>query len=252
MSDFEFVLKKFITFFVEPYGIVFSLFFIGLYFLFLNKYTQAKRSLFISFTLLFLFAYPPFANFLISNLENQYPKYSLTNKVKYIHVLGSGHNDDDSQPLSSQISSASIKRDLEGILIHKTMPKTKIIFTGYAGNTSISNAKINKKLALSLGINKNNLIINSKPKDTKEEALFSKTIVGKEPFILVTSATHMPRSMMLFESLGLHPIPAPTNFYKKKIDTYFDAPDIESFMKSQIAVHEYIGILWTKLKNDFK
>ncbi len=243
-----FYLKKFITFFIEPYGMIFSLFVLGLYFLFIKKESLAKLFLSSSFTALFLFAYPPFSNFLIKNLEMQYPKYNYTHDIKYIHVLGSGHNTDAAQPLSSQIGDASIKRVLEGVIIHKQIDGSKLIFTGYAGNTDTPTAVMNTKLALALDIKKENLIINPDPKDTKEEAIFTKTIVGDKKFVLVTSATHMPRSMMLFKSLGLNPIPAPTNFYKNDKKDLFQAPNIHSLRNSQIAMHEYIGILWAKLR----
>jgi uncharacterized SAM-binding protein YcdF (DUF218 family) len=247
--EFGFMLKKFITFFVEPYGIVFSLFILGLYMLFMKKYKFAKIFLSISFGFLFLFAYPPFANHLITKLENQYPKYDYKTDVKYIHVLGSGHNTDPSQPLSSQIGDASVKRNLEGILIHKATKDSKIIFTGYEGSTDTPTAIMNAKFAKALGVNEENLLINPKPKDTKEEAIFTKSVVEDEAFVLVTSATHIPRAMMLFKSLGLNPIPAPTNFYKKEFDGFLKAPSISSLQKSQIAMHEYIGILWNKLKS---
>jgi len=246
--ELGFILKKFITFFIEPYGIVFLLFALGLYALFIKKEKIAKVLLSLSFGFLFLFAYPPFSNFLITKLENQYPKYDYKTNVKYIHVLGSGHNTDPSQPLSSQIGGASIKRDLEGILIHKSLKDSKIIFTGYEGSTDVATAIMNAKLAKALGVKEESLLLNPKPKDTKEEAIFTKSIVGEEPFILVTSATHMPRSMMLFKSLGLNPIPAPTNFYKEEFSGFLKAPDISAFEKSKIAMHEYIGILWSKLR----
>lgn len=247
--ELGFMLKKFITFFIEPYGMVFSLFVLGLYALFIKKEKIAKIFLSLSFGFLFLFSYPPFANFLITKLENQYPKYDYKTQVRYIHVLGSGHNTDPSQPLSSQIGGASVKRDLEGILIHKSLKNSKIIFTGYEGSTNVATAIMNARLAEALGVKKENLLVNPKPKDTKEEAIFTKSIVGDEAFILVTSATHMPRSMMLFKSLGLNPIPAPTNFYKNEYSGYFKVPNIDSFEKSQIAMHEYWGILWSKLRS---
>jgi uncharacterized SAM-binding protein YcdF (DUF218 family) len=143
---------------------------------------------------------------------------------------------------------ASVKRDLEGIIIHKSMPNSKIIFTGYEGNTDTPTAVMNARLAEALGVKKEDMIVNPKPKDTKEEAIFTKSLVGNEPFILVTSATHIPRAMRLFKSLGLNPIPAPTNFYKKEFNGFFEAPSISSFSRSQIAMHEYWGILWSKLR----
>ena len=248
MSELGFFLKKTITYFVEPFGMFLALFIMGMYFLFRNKNGFAKFFLSISFFVVFLYSYPPFANYLVSNLENQYPKYEYNSDIKYIHVLGSGHNTDPEQPLSSQIGGTSMKRDLEGIIIHLNTPHSKLIFTGYEGNTNIATAKMNEKLALSLGVKQENMIINGLPKDTKEEALFTKTIVGSEQFVLVTSATHMPRSMMLFKSLGLNPIPAPTNFYKHEFTGYFELPTSESLNKSKMAMHEYIGILWSKIR----
>ncbi len=53
---------------------------------------------------------------------------------------------------------------------------------------------------------------------------------------------------MLFKSLGLNPVAAPTNFYKDEFDGYFRLPTVDDFYKSQIAMHEYLGILWAKLR----
>lgn len=246
--EIGFILKKTLSYFLEPFGMVLALLLFALYFLFTKRENRAKILLSLGVAMMFMYSYPPFTNYLISNLENQYPKYEYQNDVAYIHVLGSGHNTDREQPLSSQVGSASIKRDIEGIIIHSKMPDSKIIFTGYAGETDVATAQMNANLAMSLGVDEASLIVNKKPKDTKEEALFTKSIVGDKAFILVTSASHMPRSMMLFESLGLHPIPAPTNYYKNSFNGYLDAPSLREFKKSQIAMHEYIGILWSRLK----
>jgi len=246
--EFGFFLKQFISFFIQPLGMILTLLIVGIYFLYIKKEFYAKMFISFGFSLLFLFSYPPFSNFLVQNLENKYKKYDYKTKIKYIHVLGNGHNTDPTQPLSSQISDVSIKRDLEGILIHKRVENSKIIFTGYAGHTSISNAVMNAKVAKALGVKDEDIIINPKPKDTKEEALFTKSIVNSEPFVLVTSATHMPRAMMLFKSLGMNPIPAPTDFHKGKVDSYFVIPKIQYLYDSDAAIHEYIGILWTKIR----
>ena len=172
MSEIGFLLKKTIAYFVEPFGMLIAIFAIGMYFLFRNKNSFAKFFLSLSFLVVFLYSYPPFSNYLVSNLENQYPKYDYkSSNIKYIHVLGSGHNTDADQPLSSQIGEASTKRDLEGIIIHFNTDGSKLIFTGYEGDTNIATAKMNEKLALALGVKKENMIINGLPKDTKEEAM---------------------------------------------------------------------------------
>ena len=243
-----FLLKKFVSFFVEPLGLVVTLLALGLYLLHVKRERFAKVILSSGLFLLLLFSYPPFANFLVRNLENQYPKFDYKEHVKYIHVLGNEHNTDPTQPISSQISSGGTKRVIEGVIIHKQMPNSKIIFTGYAGDTNTTNALMNAKLAHALGVAYKDMIINGKPVDTKEEALFAKTIIGDEPFVVVTSATHMPRAMMLFTSLGMHPIPAPTNYYKSEFRGYLREPSPFYFYVSSLAIHEYLGILWTKIR----
>ena len=246
--EFWFLLKKFISFFVEPFGFGLTLLIIGIYFILIQKKSRAKLFLFSGLSVFLLFSYPPFANFLVKNLENQYPKYDYKRNLKYIHVLGNGHTTDETQPLSSQISSAGTKRVLEGVIIYKRMPHMKLIFTGNKGKTNTSIAEMNAKLARVLGVNSKDIIKGVLPLDTKEEAIFTKSIVGEKPFVLVTSATHMPRAMMLFESLGMHPIAAPTSFYKIGKISYLLAPNIYAFATATVAMHEYIGIVWAKIK----
>ena len=110
-----------------------------------------------------------------------------------------------------------------------------------------SNAQMNARLAKALGVKEQDMIVNPLPKDTKEEAIFAKELLGEEPFILVTSATHMPRSMRLFTSVGLEPIAAPTDF-KKDETKFLDAPSIQNFHNSQRAIHEYLGMLWNSIR----
>lgn len=245
--DIGFALKKFISFFLEPLGGVLLLLTLALYFLFTKRESLAKLLLFFGIFSLFLLSYPPFSNFLVKNLENQYPKYNYATSVKYIHVLGSGHNTDTTQPISSKLSDAGTKRVLEGVILYKKIPGSKLIFTGYKGKTKIANAVMNAKLAQALGVKHSDIIINKEAKDTKEEALFSKTLLNDSPFLLVTSATHMPRAMFLFHSLGMYPIAAPTDFYKEEFKGYLQAPEGRYFENSSKAIHEYIGILWAKI-----
>ncbi len=246
--EIGFLLKKFVSFFLEPVGLILTLLLFGIYYFYTKNESRAEKFLLSSFFLLFLFAYPPFANYLVSGLENQYAKYDYKENVKYIHVLGNGHDTDEAQPLSSQLSDASMKRVVEGIVIHNKISDSKIIFTGYEGKTEISQAVMNAKMAEALKISREDMLINPLPKDTKEEALFTKTVVGSKPFVLVTSASHMPRAMMLFESLGMHPIAAPTSFYKEEFRGYLRAPTAHALYISTVAIHEYVGILWVKLK----
>lgn len=247
--DLLFSLKKLISFCIKPYGLVLIILMLGLYFLFTKKEKLSRSLLSLGVFLLFLFAYPPFSNMLVSGLEDRYVKYDYTHDgIKYIHVLGSGHVSDETQPLSSLIGSSGVKRVLEGVLLHKNIENSKLIFTGYANNEEFSNASVNAKLAISLGVKEKDIILGEEAKDTSDEAHFAKSITLGEDFVLVTSATHMQRAIYLFEKVGLHPEPAPTDFHKEKTTTFFELPSVYAFKNSQMAMHEYIGILWSKLR----
>ena len=241
--------KKFLSFFLEPLGMVLALFVLGFFFFYRKNTLKAERYFLGALLLLLLFSYPPFANFLITQLENQYPKYSANTHVEYIHVLGNGHTTDPMQPISSQLSDDGVKRVLEGVILHKRFPHTKIIFSGYEGRTDTPNAVMNARLAYTLGVEHNATIIATKPDDTYQEALFCKSVVGTQPFILVTSASHMPRAMMLFTSLGMHPIAAPTAFHKRNTTSWLSAPNVYALATSTMAMHEYVGIVYGKLKS---
>jgi len=245
-----FFLKKAVSFFIEPLGMILLLSLLGLLFLFKKRENLAKIYFTLSFLFLFFYSYPPVSNFLVKNLEENYTKYDYNQKAIYIHVLGSGHRIDDNQPISSSLTTNGTKRVIEGVMIHKKLANSKLVFTGYKGHTSISNALMNKRFAIALGVEEKDIILNKKAKDTMEEAIFMKSLLkdDDERFILVTSASHMHRAMMLFKSIGLNPIPAPTDFYGTTTGSFLTPPNIGALSISQMAIHEYLGILWAKLQ----
>ena len=65
------------------------------------------------------------------------------------------------------------------------------------------------------GVPKHDIIGEEKSRDTFESALESEKILKKrgwKRYLLVTSAMHMPRSMLIFSARVPEPIPAPGDF----------------------------------------
>ncbi len=242
-----FYLKKFVSFFVEPFGFTLLLIFAAFYFLFKKRHRALAYTLVSLFFYIFLLAYPPFSNMLVAPLEERYPAYRYDANISYVHVLGNANTDDLSQPHSSLLSDSGLKRVVEGVVIYKRQPGVKLLFSGYEGSSQLPNALANKTVAVELGVDPEDIMTDPKARDTKEETLFAKSIVGEQRFVLVTSAMHMPRAMMLFEAAGLHPIAAPCDFEKEQITTLFRTPSWHYLENSQKAIHEYLGILWEML-----
>ncbi|ADG92456.1 protein of unknown function DUF218 [Arcobacter nitrofigilis DSM 7299] len=229
-----FSLKKFVSFFLEPFTFGFLVLLLAFIFLLFNSYKKAKVSLFLGLAFIFLISNSVFSNFLISPLENQYKnqKNIDISKVEYILLLGG-----DFESRAYEVIKLSLK-----------LKDTKIITSGYAGKKLISDALYAKNELISLGINENRIIMQDKPKDTIEEAISIKKLINNKPFILVTSAYHMPRAMKIFKMQGLNPIAMPTNFMakKQKSNSYLSIKDLK---KVSIAIHEYIGLAWLKIKD---
>ena len=75
--------------------------------------------------------------------------------------------------------------------------------------------------------------------------------VGKKPFVLVTTASHMRRSVALFKKQGANPVPAPTGHRVKeagdaKIGWPSFFPKSSNIEKAEALFHEQLGLIWAK------
>jgi uncharacterized SAM-binding protein YcdF (DUF218 family) len=94
------------------------------------------------------------------------------------------------------------------------------------------------------------MVLESQSRDTIDEVRALGALLGKERFVVVTSATHLPRAMAMFKHAGMNPIPAPTDYL-----ALHAAPQIEDWVPHagagfmiERALHEYVGLFWAKLR----
>ena len=127
-------------------------------------------------------------------------------------MLGGGHVSDPRLPANSQISAAALGRVVEGVRLYKAIPGSKLLLSGGAVFDPVPEAEVMAQIAGLLGVKPQDIRLESDSRDTAEEAEIIAKMIGREKFILVTSAAHMPRSMALFRKRGLQPIPAPADF----------------------------------------
>jgi len=171
--------------------------------------------------------------------------------AKWVVVLGGGHISDSRFPITSQISRTSLVRLVEGIRLHKMLPGSKFLLSGGGGFDPVPNAKIMADVAIAIGVDRRDLILESISRDTKDEARLIQKIVGGDRFVLVTSASHMPRSIPLFERLGMKPIPAPTDYHvieRQGTNPSVFFPSTGNLRKAEKAFHEYLGSAWAKIR----
>ncbi|CAM6224394.1 envelope biogenesis factor ElyC [Citrobacter sedlakii] len=201
---------------------------------------------------LFLLSLQPVADGLLRPIESRYPTWQETRKVDYIVVLGGGYTWNPEWAPSSNLISNSLPRLNEGIRLWRANPGSKLIFTGaHALTNPVSTAEAGARVAESLGVPRADIITLEQPKDTEEEALAVKRAIGNAPFLLVTSASHLPRAMIFFQRVGLDPLPAPAN--QLAIDSplnpwEYALPSPVWLMHSDRVGYETLGRIWQWLK----
>jgi uncharacterized SAM-binding protein YcdF (DUF218 family) len=109
------------------------------------------------------------------------------------------------------------------------------------------------QMATELGIQRSALIVMDRALDTDQEARDVFALLGHSPFILVTSAYHMPRAMRLMRRAGANPVPAPTGQIVREqpgAARFGLIPGSRGLRKTEAALHEYLGLAAVSLRID--
>ncbi len=250
-----FLLKKIVAPLFFPVSLCLELLLLGLFLLwFTRKQKTGKIIVSIGVILLGTLSYGAVSDILLQPLEYKYPpliKLEDVHDIKWVVVLGGGHISDPKIPITGQLSDASMARLVEGIRLHRELPKSKLILSGGSFFDRVSNAKVLSEVAMAIGVKKKNILLEEISKDTEDQARLIQQIVSKDQFILVTSASHMPRTMAFFRKLGMDPLPAPTEHLVKESvaktpERFY--PSAGGLRKAERAFYEYLGLAWAKLR----
>ncbi|MGV3344847.1 envelope biogenesis factor ElyC [Enterobacteriaceae bacterium LUAb1] len=248
-----FILKKIVGGLLLPLPFLLLLMALGLVMLWLSRWQKTAKSLLsISWLLMLLLSTQPIADKLLQPIEQRYPTWHGEQPVEYIVVLGGGYTWNEKWAPSSNLINNSLPRVTEGIRLWRANPGSKMIFTGAASpDNTVSAAEAGARVAQSLGVPATDTLTLNAPRDTEEEAAAVAPLVGQQPFLLVTSASHLPRAMIFFRSQGLHPLPAPAN--QLAIDSPLNGwesvlPSPLWLNHSERAWYESLGRAWQSLK----
>jgi uncharacterized SAM-binding protein YcdF (DUF218 family) len=110
-------------------------------------------------------------------------------------------------------------RPLYGAKLYKEGKAPFLLFSGgrvtWRGGVEGSEAADMTELAIAMGVPKSAIIQEDSSLNTYQNAVKIKQILQQynlKTILLVTSATHMPRSYLIFKKLGIDAIPVPTDF----------------------------------------
>lgn len=242
-------IRHLIELLVNPFFL--CVFFIGLctFFLWRKSHPRFVRvALLLVFIFLVVISTGWLPRYMSHKLEAQYPVVNQVDPaILWVVVLSGGQNQFDGMPANDLLSSASIKRLIEGVRLFRALPQTKLVLSGGSSGKEQPEALLLAQVTRWFSIPEQDVVLELKSINTADQARELVSIVHDQPFYLVTSAIHMPRSMFLCLQQGLHPVAAPTDF------TFFwntDSlekmviPNAYNLFYFSIAMHEIFGRIW--------
>ena len=260
MDTIFFVLSKVVQFCIEPLNWLLIFLPLSLLFLSLRKPNLCKRFLLLALIDVVLVGWMPTSEIFLRALEDGVPKTAMTQiaekDIGGIIILGGaiegGQIAVDRGEVSIYSAAERITKAFE--LIRK-YPDLPYIFSGYSGRLSpqgISEADAFKQLVLEQGLNEANAHYENQSRNTYENVLYMKPMIAElgsrndaglpKPWMLITSASHMYRSVKIFEKQGIAVIPVPVD-YQTGRDIRWGKFDLEDGAQNwNKLVHEFTGL----------
>ncbi len=186
---------------------------------------------------------------LMSPLEYAYPTLQDARahpEARHIVVLTGWAADDPAMPLTGRLSPSSAYRVLLTLELARDRPDCDVIISGDRQTVRIMGEALEK-----LGVPRERLRLEDGGSSTADSARLLPALVATDPFFLVTSAGHLPRSMDEMKRAGLNAVPAPTDHQLSRDWRRADwKPTPTSLYTSELALHEHLGRAWRRLKAD--
>lgn len=223
----------------------------------LKKASKSRRFLPLVAVFIYLISIEPVKDIIIKPLEKTYPviKEEELKKADAYIMLGGGIN--ENAPLSLNetgiASHSALARLVEVARLYRINSKKVFLSGGIVYNGKKSEAEVYAKMLVDLGVNKKDIIIEGTSRTTSENAESTKLLLENYKInnpILVTSATHMRRSVESFRRRGIEVIPAPCDYLSDyapyNVNSYM--PSVENILDINKGMWEYIGIIYYALR----
>lgn len=241
-----FAFKKFIAPFLLPPGILIVILILsGLSFL--RKSRKAGLLCILVGAALWLLSIGPVSGALMRGLESGL-SMPANPRGDVIVLLGGGIYDHVKDLTGTGFPSGdTLARLVTVVRLQKRLNIPVIISGGAVYPWKKAEASVDRRFLVELGVPADKIILEEKSRDTFENAKYVKYICEKRDFrdpILVTSAFHMRRSLMIFRhfNITVTPVPVELRIWKRK----YRWPDYlpGDLRAARTACHEYLGLLY--------
>ena len=233
------------------------LFFCLLFLFFINRKVKFKQKLFLKIIIILfsIITFFPIGSLCTGYLEKNYVTQKKFYNIDNIIVLA-GSEQPNSTTITKKLNlNSSSERLISSIKLALDYPKAKIYFLGGDGN--LIKGKLNETDVailfykdLKFDLTRINFIHNSRNTIESMQAL-KKIKISGDSNILITSASHMKRSMLIAKNLNINLIPYAVDFKsvnRTNIMNYYQRFDVvKNWLSFNVFFKEIIGIFAFKL-----
>ena len=246
----SFYLSKILWLIFNPFNIFIFITFLSIFLYFIKLRRLSSIIFLINFVFIALISFLPIGSYLIYIIEKEYHSYiKLPEQVDGILILG-GATDPLLFNEYNQISlNGSAERLVESVMIIKKFDKAKVIFSGGSGvlnRTDLSHSQVAKSFYKKIGIEIDKIIFENNSRNTYENIKYSKKIANpkiNENWLLITSASHMKRSLLIADKNNWKFTPYAVDF--KNIKDFKLIPNLNLLTNLNTfhqGSHEWLGL----------
>jgi uncharacterized SAM-binding protein YcdF (DUF218 family) len=144
------------------------------------------------------------------------------------------------------LNEASVQRTLEAVALLQRLPDAHLVISGGVDKGTVAESSHMAELAVRLGVPRETIRTETTSLTTWENAQNVRALLPALPqrIWLVTSALHMPRSLLAFEAAGFTPCSDPADVRAAAFEGIADlVPRGGAVSKSEAVLHELAGEL---------
>jgi len=257
-----FLASKILGFLLAPVHVAIFLCVIGATLLYTRWRVWARALTTIGALALLLMGFTPLGAMLAAPLEARFREAprDLPAAPDGIIVLGGAANAELSAERNWPVLSEAAERLTTPIALMRKYPEARLVFSG--GSAALlgppySETEVAKQFWNDVGLDESRVFFEGRSRNTLENAVFARELVqpkAGERWLLVTSATHMPRAMGVFRKAGFPVIAFPVD-YRTRRDVWrleFPGGALGAMTLVESAAHEWAGLIayWLTGKTD--
>lgn len=256
-----FLASKLLSFATQPLAWVAALFAVALLCI-PRKRALGLRLGWATLALLLLLGWWPLSDALLRALEVQEPAPAWAaspqapewQRYAGVVVLGGALEPSWVRAGNGQVAlNGAAERMTMAVVLMRQHPQLRLLFTGGEGElhtTGEPEAVQAREFFQSMGVPAQRMRFESKSRTTYENAVLSAALPGVDrtrPWLLVTSAWHMPRALATFRAEGWNVTPYPVDYRTGTRTPWTQYGLGKSVWRWQLALHEWAGLLAYRL-----